>query len=93
MKNLSVVTFSRLERISNPSKCEASTGKKKTRYDLPEALHFLAVAGLDFHYRKTRVMLRSFFTHRPKAFEAGPPVSDGELFDESALGAYQLIDQ
>ena len=91
MKNLSVVTIqppSNAYRTRRNAKL--STGKKKTRYDLPEALHSASPVGyrtrLSLSKDESDVALSLLSLHRPKAFEAGPPVSDGELFDESALG-------
>ncbi len=77
------------QRVRRPAE-PAAEGEKRTRYTLPMALH----SGSPVGYR-TRVSMTQeeaaeaaqlFSLERPAAFNAGPPVTEQEFFEEVSLG-------
>lgn len=68
----------------------ASDGEKKTRYSLPNRLVSESPVGyrtrVSFTSEEGEALLPLLSLERPSEFVSGPPLLDGELFDEVSLG-------
>lgn len=68
----------------------ATPDEKRNRYHLPSRLESGSPVGYRTRPRLTRqegeLALRLLSMRRPRAFEAGPPVLEAELFEELSLG-------